>query len=151
VRFTRRSSGTAPDNATQVVLVDTVGELAALYASADVAFVGGSLVPVGGHNLLEPAALGVPVLTGPSHSNGKDIARLLIEQGAALQVADARELAAALALLLADPARRERMGAIGRRIVERNRGAVARLLEFIEPLLSDPSTAAAPACPAARN
>jgi 3-deoxy-D-manno-octulosonic-acid transferase len=151
VRFTRRNSGAMPDGDTQVVLVDTVGELAALYASADVAFVGGSLVPVGGHNLLEPAALGLPVLTGPSYSNGKDIARLLIEQGAALQVADARALAAALARLLADPAERERMGTIGRGIVESNRGAVARLLELIGPLMSGPSTAAAPACPAAKN
>ena len=77
---TRRSSGEARRTQTrrQVVLVDTVGELAALYASADVAFVGGSLVPIGGHNLLEPAALGLPVLTGPHHSNGKDIARLLL-------------------------------------------------------------------------
>jgi 3-deoxy-D-manno-octulosonic-acid transferase len=149
VRFTRRSSGIMPDSATQVVLVDTVGELAALYASADVAFVGGSLVPVGGHNLLEPAALGLPVLTGPSHSNGKDIARLLLEQGAALQVADARELAAALTRLLADPAQRQRIGAIGRRIVERNRGSVARLLELIEPLMSGPSPVAAGTCPAA--
>jgi 3-deoxy-D-manno-octulosonic-acid transferase len=147
-RFTRRSSGKAPDRDTQVVLVDTVGELAALYASADAAFVGGSLVPVGGHNLLEPAALGIPLLTGPSYSNGRDIARLLIEQGAALQVADAQELAAALARLLADPAQRQQMGAIGRRIVESNRGAVARLLELIEPLLPGPSTAAAPAFPA---
>src|SRR5712672_1564906 len=86
--------GILPDAATQVVLVDSVGELAALYASADVAFVGGSLVPIGGHNLLEPAALGVPVLTGPHHSNSQDVARLLLRQGAALQVNDARELAA---------------------------------------------------------
>jgi 3-deoxy-D-manno-octulosonic-acid transferase len=138
LRFTRRSSGILPEAATQVVLVDSVGELAALYASADVAFVGGSLVPVGGHNLLEPAALGVPVLTGPYHSNGKDIARLLLEQGAALQVGDARELAAALARLLADPAERRRIGAIGQRIVESNRGSIARLLELIEPLLPGP-------------
>jgi 3-deoxy-D-manno-octulosonic-acid transferase len=134
--FTRRSSGGMPDSATQVVLVDTVGELAALYAAADVAFVGGSLVPIGGHNLLEPAALGLPVLTGPFHSNSKDIARLLLSQGAALEVADARELAAALTRLLADPAQRQRMGAIGRHIVESNRGSVARLLELIAPLLS---------------
>jgi 3-deoxy-D-manno-octulosonic-acid transferase len=134
LRFTRRSSGVLPDSATQVVLVDSVGELAALYASADVAFVGGSLVPIGGHNLLEPAALGVPVLTGPSHSNGRDIARLLLQQGAALQVDDARELAAALARLMADPKERRRIGAIGRHIVESNRGSVARLLELIEPL-----------------
>ncbi len=139
VRFTRRSSGMPPDAATQVVLVDSVGELAALYAAADVAFVGGSLVPIGGHNLLEPAALGLPVLTGPYQSNGQDIARLLLQQGAALQVADARELAAALTRLLADPAARQRIGAIGRHIVESNRGSVARLLELIEPLMAGPA------------
>lgn len=135
LRFTRRSSGAVPDAATPVVLVDTVGELAALYASADVAFVGGSLVPIGGHNLLEPAALGVPVLTGPSYANARDIAQLLLARGAALQVADARELAAVLARLLRDPEERRRMGAIGRQAVESNRGSAARLLELIEPLL----------------
>jgi 3-deoxy-D-manno-octulosonic-acid transferase len=149
LRFTRRSSGSLPDAATQVVLVDSVGELAALYASADVAFVGGSLVPIGGHNLLEPAALGVPVLTGPHQSNGKDIARLLLEQGAALEVDDARTLAAAVARLLGDPKERERIGAIGRHIVESNRGSVARLLEVIEPLLQGPAYAG-PAAAAAR-
>jgi 3-deoxy-D-manno-octulosonic-acid transferase len=138
VRFTRRSSGILPDAATQVVLADSMGELAALYASADVAFVGGSLVPIGGHNLLEPAALGLPVLTGPYQSNGQDIARLLLEQGAALQVGDAQELAAALTRLLADPAERQRIGAIGRHIVESNRGSVARLLDLIEPLMARP-------------
>src|SRR5258708_2981112 len=88
VRFTRRSSGILPDAATQVVLVDSVGELAALYASADVAFVGGSLVPIGGHNLLEPAALGLPVLTGPYQSNGQDIPRILLQPRPAFQPAD---------------------------------------------------------------
>jgi len=136
VRFVRRSSGITPDPTTQVLLVDTVGELAALYAAADAAFVGGSLVPIGGHNLLEPAALGIPVLTGPSHANSKDIARLMLAQGAALQVSGAEELAAALRRLLADPEERRRIGAIGRHIVESNRGSVARLLEFIAPLLS---------------
>jgi 3-deoxy-D-manno-octulosonic-acid transferase len=140
LRFTRRSGGVIPDAATPVMLGDTVGELAVLYASADVAFVGGSLLPIGGHNLLEPAALGVPVLTGPSHSNAKDIATLLLAQGAALQVADARELAAALSRLFGDPAQRQRMGAIGRRAVESNRGSVARLLELIEALLAQESS-----------
>ena len=83
-RFERRSSANPVRPDSQVLLVDTVGELAALYAAADVAFVGGSLVPVGGHNLLEPAALGVPVITGPYQSSGKQIARLLLRQGAAL-------------------------------------------------------------------
>jgi 3-deoxy-D-manno-octulosonic-acid transferase len=102
-----------------------------------VAFVGGSLVPIGGHNLLEPAALGVPVLTGPSHSNAKDIAQSLLAQGAAVQVADAREMAAALLRLLHDPAERQRMGNSGRQIIEANRGSVSRLLELIEALLRD--------------
>ena len=139
MRFTRRSGGEAPDGGTRVMLVDSVGELAALYAAADVAFVGGSLVPIGGHNLLEPAALGLPVLTGPYTANGREIARMLLAQGAALEVTDAQELAAAVRRLLADPAERRRMGAIGRQIVEANRGSVARLLELIAPLLSDPA------------
>ena len=142
-RFTRWSTGVMPDSSAQVVLVDTVGDLASLYAAADVAFVGGSLVAIGGHNLLEPASFGLPVLTGPSYFNARDIARLLFIQGAALQVGNARELAAALAQLLADPALRQRMGAIGRHVVESNRGSVARLLELIESLLPDPPAAAA--------
>jgi 3-deoxy-D-manno-octulosonic-acid transferase len=141
VRFARRSgmarglaeAGLPVD--TQVLLVDTIGELAALYASADVAFVGGSLVPIGGHNLLEPAALGLPVLTGPSHFNSKEIALLLLRRGAALQVANPKELAAALQRLLDEPAERRRMGNIGKDIVESNRGSVDRLLTLIEPSL----------------
>ena len=144
--FVRRSGGAAPDGGVRVVLVDSVGELAALYAAADVAFVGGSLVPIGGHNLLEPAALGLPVLTGPFTANGREIAQLLLTQGAALQVADARGLGDAVRRLLADPEERRRMGAIGRQIVESNRGSVARLLALIEPLLdpAEKSTAERP-------
>jgi 3-deoxy-D-manno-octulosonic-acid transferase len=154
VRFTRRSGaggGSEPGGAAQVVLVDTVGELESLYASADAAFVGGSLVPIGGHNLLEPAALGLPVLTGPHHFNGKDIARLMLDQGAALQVGNAQELAAALARLLADPQERRRIGAIGRHIVESNRGSVARLLELTEPWLTGPAPSPVPAAASAAN
>ncbi|MGB6308245.1 MAG: lipid IV(A) 3-deoxy-D-manno-octulosonic acid transferase [Steroidobacteraceae bacterium] len=154
MRFTRRSGGGGsepggmePGAAAQVMLVDTVGELGSLYASADAAFVGGSLVPIGGHNLLEPASLGLPVLTGPYYFNGKDIARLLLNQGAAQQVRDAQELAAALARLLGDPQERRRIGAIGRHIVETNRGSVARLVELIEPLMPG----SAPQGPAAAN
>jgi 3-deoxy-D-manno-octulosonic-acid transferase len=134
--FDRRSrSGTVRSEA-QVLLLDTMGELTAFYAAADVAFVGGSLVPVGGHNLLEPAALGVPVITGPHTQNGPEIARLLIEAGGALEVADAGALAAAAARLLADPVLRGRMGESARRCVEAHRGSLARLLALIEPLLT---------------
>jgi 3-deoxy-D-manno-octulosonic-acid transferase len=120
---------------TPVLLVDTVGELAALYASADVAFVGGSLAAVGGHNLLEPAALGLPVLTGPSFFNSKEIAQLLLDRGAALQADNAQDLAAVLARLLDDPKERQRIGSIGKEIVAANRGSVERLLALIEPAL----------------
>lgn len=135
--FERRSHATVVPMETQVVLVDTVGELGALYAAADVAFVGGSLVPVGGHNLLEPAALGVPVLTGPFNSNSQDIVRLLVQQGGAVQAADAQELAAWLTRLLEDADQRRCMGEAGRRAVQANRGSVARMLELIEALLAE--------------
>lgn len=142
VRFRRRSEGVAPDASSQVLLVDTVGELTLLYAAADVAFVGGSLVAVGGHNLLEPAALGLPVLTGPHYFNSRDIALLLLERGAALQVADAQELAAVLRRLLKDPAERRRIGATAKEIVASNRGSVARLLELMDQQLADSPPAA---------
>jgi 3-deoxy-D-manno-octulosonic-acid transferase len=128
-----------------VLLVDTVGELLTLYAAADAAFVGGSLVGVGGHNLLEPAALGLPVLTGPSHFNGREIAQLLLARGAALEVKSAPDLAATLERLLTQPATLQQMGIIGKEIVAANRGSVARLLSLIEPWLpaaEHPSAAA---------
>jgi 3-deoxy-D-manno-octulosonic-acid transferase len=135
-RFERRSSHNSVRPESQVLLVDTVGELATLYASVDVAFVGGSLVPVGGHNLLEPAALGVPVVTGPYQANTREIAQLLLREGGAIQVADAAELSAALKELLTDPAERQRVGSRGRHVVDVNRGSLMRLLEVIEPLLA---------------
>jgi len=140
-RFVRRSEGASVPAAADVLLVDTVGELLSLYAAADVAFVGGSLVAVGGHNLVEPAALGLPVLTGPSDANGRDIAALLLGAGAALRVADAVELGAVVAALLASPARRLRIGSIGRDLVAANRGGVARIVALLEPLLNESAVA----------
>jgi 3-deoxy-D-manno-octulosonic-acid transferase len=134
--FARRSGTQAVRAESQVLLLDTMGELTAFYAASDAAFVGGSLVPVGGHNLLEPASLGVPVITGPHTQNGSEIARLLIEAGGAFEVADGTALAAAAERLLADPALRERMGASARRFVESHRGSLGRLLALIEPLLA---------------
>jgi len=133
----RRSAAaaTVTGAACEVLLLDSLGELLDFYAAADVAFVGGSLVTVGGHNLLEPAALGVPILTGPHHHNSEEIARLLIARGAAQVVHDGAELGGRVGALLADPAERERMGAAGRASVDSNRGALAKLLALIEPLL----------------
>ncbi len=131
------ASGSADGRLVEVLLVDTLGELLDFYAAADVAFVGGSLVPIGGHNLLEPAALGVPILTGPYNSNGEDIARLLVSRGAAEVVRDASQLGARAAVLLSDPGERARIGESGRACVDRNRGALAKLLGLIEPLLRE--------------
>jgi 3-deoxy-D-manno-octulosonic-acid transferase len=119
----------------QVLLIDSLGELMNFYAAADVAFVGGSLVPVGGHNLLEPAALSLPILTGPHNFNSEEIADLLIQVGAARKVHDAVGLAAQVTTLLSDPAERVRIGTLGRRTLDENRGALGRLLSLVEPLL----------------
>lgn len=135
-RFIRHSQPSARTRDLEIVLVDTLGELLDFYAMADVAFVGGSLVPVGGHNLLEPAALGVPVLTGPNTFNSADVAKILVESGAATVVKDAAELGASVTTLLSNPAERARIGALGRAAVEDNRGALQKLLSLIEPLLN---------------
>lgn len=119
----------------EVLLVDTLGELLDFYAAADVAFVGGSLVPIGGHNLLEPAALALPILTGPHNFNSEEIARLLVSRGAAEIVPDARTLGARVAELLSNAEERERIGAEGRASVDSNRGALSKLLGLINPLL----------------
>lgn len=137
IHFVRRSapSDDGTDAESAVLLLDSLGELLDFYAAADVSFVGGSLVPRGGHNLLEPAALGVPILVGPDNSNGEEIARLLIARGAAEVVHDAAELGRRVTALLGDSDARERMGAAGRASVDSNRGALEKLLSLIEPLL----------------
>ncbi|HEV7137693.1 MAG TPA: lipid IV(A) 3-deoxy-D-manno-octulosonic acid transferase [Steroidobacteraceae bacterium] len=134
VVFARRSQSSVTGRF-DVLLLDTLGELLDFYAAADVAFVGGSLVPIGGHNLLEPAALGLPILTGPNNSNGEDVARLLLECGAAEVVRNGEELGSRVAELLADQASRQEMGRRARAAVDRNRGALEKLLRLITPLL----------------
>ena len=133
--FVTRSSAAICTPATRVFLGDSMGELTMFYAAADVAFVAGSLVPIGGHNLLEPAALGVATLTGPHNFNAVDIAELLQQAGAVEIVPDQAQLTAELLALLGDPAECERRGEIGRRTVERSRGALRHLLELLKPLL----------------
>ncbi|MDH4570181.1 3-deoxy-D-manno-octulosonic acid transferase [Pseudomonas sp. BN414] len=131
----RRSTG-APVAATDAVLVgDTMGELLFLYALADIAFVGGSLVPNGGHNLLEPAALGKPVLSGPHLFNFLEIAAQLRDAGALAEVADAEELAAQVGELWAEPGRAESMRDAGLGVLRANQGALERLLGGIARLL----------------
>jgi 3-deoxy-D-manno-octulosonic-acid transferase len=132
----RRSLGEPPLAGTQVLLGDTMGELLFLFALADVAFVGGSLVPTGGHNLLEPAALGKPVLTGPHLFNFLDIAAQLRDAGALKEVGSAPELAAGIEAFWTDPASTEQARSAGYRVLKNNQGALGRLLEGLARLLN---------------
>jgi 3-deoxy-D-manno-octulosonic-acid transferase len=134
-RSVDRSSGASISPATSVLLVDTMGELMMFYAASDVAFVAGSLIPVGGHNLLEPASIGRPVLTGPNNFNSEGIAQLLMDAGAAFVVADTQQLAHAVTGLLGDAELRSVMGTAGRAVLDANRGALDRLLTLVDPLL----------------
>lgn len=132
-----RTSGERCTVATEVFLGNTMGELPMLYAASDVAFVGGSLVPVGGHNLLEPAAVGVPVISGPYVFNAQEIADMFIGHDACRIVKDSVELAAAVRELLDDPDLAAARGEQARKIVQDNRGALDRLLALLDPLIDN--------------
>ncbi len=131
----RRSTGERPAAQTSVLVGDSMGELLFLYALADLAFVGGSLVPNGGHNLLEPAALGKPVLSGPHLFNFLEIATQLREAGALVEVSDAEALVERLDGLFSDPARAQAMARAGLRVMQANQGALGRLITGLGRLL----------------
>ncbi|MGA3157452.1 MAG: lipid IV(A) 3-deoxy-D-manno-octulosonic acid transferase [Steroidobacteraceae bacterium] len=136
VRFARHSAPTAETAAADVLLLDTIGELSDFYAAADLAFVGGSLVEVGGHNLLEPAQLGVATVSGPHQFNAPDVVLALRENHAVRIVASAAELAEMVSALAGDPAARAALGHAGRVVVAANRGALARVLALVGALLA---------------
>ena len=118
-----------------VVVLDTIGELASLYEIATVVFVGGSLVPVGGHNILEPALHGKPIVFGPFMHNFAEIADAFLSNTAAVQVRDARELEEVVVSLMQDPVRRARLGAAARALIDASRGAKEKTLAVINELL----------------
>jgi 3-deoxy-D-manno-octulosonic-acid transferase len=122
-----------------VVILDTIGELAQLFQIATVVFVGGSLVPQGGHNILEPAVHGKPIVFGPNMQNFAEIASAFLQNQAAVQVASDEELADAWVRLGGDPVERARLGAAARALVEANRGAKARTLDAIHALVPPPA------------
>lgn len=126
-----RRKSTWPGDDDDVFVIDTMGELMAFYACAEVAFVGGSLQPVGGHNLLEPAAVGTAMVTGPHLHNFVEISKRLREAQALEVREDGDGVAAALATLLQDETRRTAMAGAGRRLVEEGRGALQRTLAMI--------------------
>jgi 3-deoxy-D-manno-octulosonic-acid transferase len=130
-----RTSGHPSDASTEVFLVDTMGEVPLFYAASDIAFVGGSLIPVGGHNLLEPAAQGRPIITGPHLFNAQEIADDFIAVDACKIVADSGELARSISYLIENPLEAQKMGRNGLMVLEQNRGTLERLLVLLEPLL----------------
>ncbi|MSQ99753.1 MAG: 3-deoxy-D-manno-octulosonic acid transferase [Xanthomonadales bacterium] len=131
------SAGLPCPASVQCLVVDAMGELLQFYAACDVAFVGGSLVAVGGHNMLEPAALSVPVLLGPHTFNFAEISRELLAAGGAKQVLNAAQLEHWVCELLGDAALRQRMGSAGLALVAQGQGALARTLEIADRLLAD--------------
>jgi 3-deoxy-D-manno-octulosonic-acid transferase len=136
VTVLRSESRSRPLPAETAVLVgDTMGEMQLFYAAADAAFVGGSLVPTGGHNLLEAAAVGKPAVFGPHMFNFAEIAAMTLERGAGVQIQSAAELTPVIAALFDDPNRRDRLGEAGRRMVEENRGALARTCALLPATL----------------
>jgi 3-deoxy-D-manno-octulosonic-acid transferase len=136
---TRRDAVDAP-----VLLLDTLGELATLYAVGSVIFVGGSFVPIGGHNALEPAAHRKAIMFGPHMHNFHQIAAALLEAGGAVQVPHPAALGAEVSQLLLQPERRRAMGEAAHQVLRAHQGAVARTVELIAQVLSQQPAVSAP-------
>jgi 3-deoxy-D-manno-octulosonic-acid transferase len=132
IPHTRRSAGEPFSPEARVLIGDSMGEMFAYYACCDVAFIGGSLLPFGAHNLIEACAVGKPVLLGPSTYNFAEAAERAIGAGAALSIANARELVSKATELLADRAELERMGRAGLDFARAHRGATERVMRLIE-------------------
>ena len=132
-----RSQKTPIEKSTDILLVDTIGELRMIYAAGDIAFVGGSLVPVGGHNLIEPAALGLPILTGPNLQNFTEISKLLQNAGAVQIVTNTQSIADAVIALCSASALREKIGQCAKDTIETNRGALKKHLDCIASCIAE--------------
>lgn len=124
-----------PTNTTQVVVVDTIGDLFKLYGMADIAFVGGSLVERGGHNMLEPAAWGVPIITGNSDFNFSVISKMLEQAGGLAKVSNGYTLEQRVLHLITDATSRERQGQLAAQVVEQNRGSLQKLIKQVDSYL----------------
>ena len=120
-----------------VVLLDTMGELRAAYGLATVGFVGGTLVPIGGHNLLEPVAAGRAVLFGPHTESCADVAELVLQAGVGVRIADAEEMAREFLRLARDVAAREQVAARGAALIEAQRGAAQRCANVAVALIGE--------------
>lgn len=141
LKHLRRSTHNGPvDTETEVFLGDTMGELPVFYAAGDIAFVGGSLAPIGGHNILEPCALGKPVLFGPHMFNFEEISQIALQNKAGIQVNDANELEQVMRRLITDPEFRYQCGENGLVMIQENQGSLANTLELLEPAFAESDT-----------
>jgi 3-deoxy-D-manno-octulosonic-acid transferase len=120
---------------TRVLLIDTLGDLPFFYSASDIAFVGGSLFSVGGHNLLEPASFGTPVITGPFLQNVKEISTELIEVGGLLVIKDAEELSIQLNELFADNSKKDQMVSAASKVMHDNKGSIENIMKLIKPFI----------------
>lgn len=138
LRRSQWSAGERPD----VLLLDSLGELAALYRVADAAFIGGTLVPTGGHNPLESARFGVPTVVGPSMENFREIAEIFDHAEAWERAANATQLAAVWERWLEDPEVARQIGQRGAEVISDNKGALKNTLDFLRPFLAIDNPAA---------
>ena len=150
-RWSRRSAPASPDDEqAQIILLDSIGELRSVYSLASIVFVGGSIAKTGGHNILEPAAVGSCVITGAHTYNFQLIVETFAKAGAIVQLprmSDSEatlELANVISQLLADPDKRKELGTLARRLVNENRGATERTLQLLTPILSNPASIVEP-------
>jgi 3-deoxy-D-manno-octulosonic-acid transferase len=134
-KVVRRTALDAPPREADVMILDTIGELASVYSRADMVFVGGSLATWGGHNLVEPAIVGKPIVFGPHMSNFKEMARMFNEADAAIQVGSREKLTETLKELMRDPDRRASLGKNASELVRSNRGAGQKTVEIAHRLL----------------
>jgi 3-deoxy-D-manno-octulosonic-acid transferase len=137
LRVVKRTTLTQPPVEHDVMVLDTIGELASIYGRADLVFVGGSLAPWGGHNLVEPAVVGKPIVFGPNMSNFREMAKMFLEAEAAIQVRGREALQDALERLMNDSELRRSLGENARQLVEANRGAGRKTVEIAFKLLKD--------------
>jgi 3-deoxy-D-manno-octulosonic-acid transferase len=140
IGFVRRSANNPAGADCSVVLGDSMGEMFAYYAACDIAFIGGSLLPLGGQNLIEACAIGKPVLIGPHTFNFQEATAQAVQCGAAWRVEDADALAKALAELMADAGQRERMGRAGLAFYAANSGAAEKVMRLIGDVLENPQS-----------
>ena len=140
LKYIKRTDNRTFSSEFSVFVLNTLGELQLHYAASQIAFVGGSLVNTGGQNMMEPASLGLPVISGPYTFNFTEVTQLLKKNDALVVVKNAKELAKEVCVMLSDANHRHNMGEKGRKVIDENKGNLKRLMQIIEPYLIENET-----------